>query len=47
MEFWLPIAAAAICSYASGRIAALVRSRYAPADAQDVAAIAARTRPLG
>ncbi len=31
MEFWLPIAAAALCSYASGRIAALVRSRYAPA----------------
>ena len=34
MEFWLPVAAAAICSYASGRLAALVRSRYAPAPGQ-------------
>jgi len=31
MEFWLPIVAAAIGSYASGRIAALLRARYAPA----------------
>ncbi len=30
MEFWLPILAAAICSYATGRIAALLRSRYDP-----------------
>lgn len=33
MEFWLPVLAAALCSYAGSRIAALVRSRYAPAPA--------------
>ncbi len=33
MQFWLPVVAAAVCSYASGRIAALVRARYAPATA--------------
>ena len=35
MEFWLPIVAAAICSYASSRVAAVVRSRYAPAPLQE------------
>jgi hypothetical protein len=29
MKFWLPILAAALCSYAGGRLGALVRSRYA------------------
>ena len=30
MEFWLPVLAAAVCSYLSGRVGALVRARYAP-----------------
>ena len=31
MKFWLPLLSAAVTSYAGSRLAALVRSRYAPA----------------
>ncbi len=31
LSFWLPILAAALCSYASSKLAALLRARYAPA----------------
>lgn len=31
MSFWLPVVAAALCSYAGARLRNLVRSRYAPA----------------
>lgn len=37
MSFWLPITAAALCSYASTRLAAWVRARYAPAPPPGVA----------
>ncbi|HEY6907825.1 MAG TPA: hypothetical protein VI356_00530 [Myxococcales bacterium] len=32
MRFWLPLLAAALASYAGSRLAALVRSRYSPAE---------------
>lgn len=32
LKFWLPLLAAALCSYAGGRLAVAVRARYAPAD---------------
>jgi|1185.fasta_scaffold16735_2 hypothetical protein len=31
MRFWLPLLAAALCSYGGSRLAALVRTRYSPA----------------
>jgi hypothetical protein len=33
LNFWLPIGAAAICSYAGNRLAAVIRSRYGASDA--------------
>ena len=30
MQLWVPIAAAAVCSYLGGRFAAKVRARYTP-----------------
>ena len=30
MNFWLPLVAAALASYAGSRLAALIRSRYSP-----------------
>ena len=32
LSFWLPIGAAAICSYAGNRVAVLIQSRYSPGD---------------
>lgn len=32
MNYWLPLLAAAVASYASSRLSALIRARYAPAD---------------
>ena len=32
MQFWLPLLAAAICSYAGSRLAAAVRTRYEKGD---------------